>query len=261
MYVREFLEKNLNRNLLKDHEKIQARFDAAAGYLLGHCILSIDTQDYLVTEAEFYYHSHIHPDPYVHRHPNQSRMGLWYFHEVGQDLTFGEESSYGGILVRGIRSMHGDTYIDGPNKAFSGLFNSKLVLDEPHSFHIRLQDASMLPARHTIHSFPRVGMYPAGRTHDREYFFKPYRYLSFPWETRAERHVIYLYQKYIRKDESLTARIQVDRSMIRDYEKAFEAGKTMGNSEVDTLMAGRIRMNVLHKCRLLGWYGENIQNI
>jgi len=40
--------------------------------------------------------------------------------------------------------------------------------------------------------------------------------------------------------------------MIRDYEKAFETGKNMDSSEVDALMAGRVKMNVLNKCRLPG---------
>lgn len=254
MQIRDFLSKNLNRATLSDRETIQSRFDLAADYLLKHCLLSIDGHNYAVTEIEFYYYTGIHPDPYVHRHPNQSKTGLWYFHEVGQDLTFGDGGSYGGILIRALKAADNDAYMDGPVKTFNGLFNRELRLDEPHSFLIRFSDAPTLPDRHIIPSFPRVGMYPAGREQDREYFFKPYRYLSFPSMTRSERHVIYLYQKYIRGIEPFTGTLQVDRSMIRDYEKAFESGKTMDRSELEALMAGRIKMNVLNKCRLLGWY-------
>jgi len=44
MQIRDFLSKNLNHSLLSDRSKIQSRFDRPAGYLLKHCLLSIDEE-------------------------------------------------------------------------------------------------------------------------------------------------------------------------------------------------------------------------
>jgi hypothetical protein len=99
-----------------------------------------------------------------------------------------------------------------------------------------------------------VGLYPQGREHDREYFFKRYRYLSHPWRTKAERHVIYLYLKYIDEKDDLPENLQVDKSMIRDFEKAFHEGRRIDKVEAENILSGKFKMNVLNKCRLLGWY-------
>ena len=96
-------------------------------------------------------------------------------------------------------------------------------------------------------------MYPKGRDHDEQYLFKPYRYLSYPWLSSAERHVMYLYTKHYKEDIELLGKLKLDKSMIREYDKAFEDGLNMQRSEVDDLMSGMIKMNVINKCRLIGW--------
>ena len=197
MKIKEYLESELNSKTLTDKKRIASRFDLVADYLLKKCLLNIDDRIYLLSEIEFYYHSDIHPDPYVHRHPNQLETGLWYFHKVGQDMTFGSEGSYGGILIRGIASSEklneGEfpddelDFTDGPVRTFDELFNKELALDAAHSFHVKLSEKSVIPEKQKIYSFPRVGLYPQGREHDEEYFFKRYRFLSHPWMTKADR--------------------------------------------------------------------------
>ena len=105
MQIRDSPGRYLNNSLLSEKQKIQSRFDRAAHSLMKHGLLSVDDRRYSVTEIEFCYHSGIHPDPFVHRHPNQSKTGWWYFHDVGQDLTFGDQDSHGGILIRALKSI------------------------------------------------------------------------------------------------------------------------------------------------------------
>ena len=271
MKTTEYLRTELNKTALSQKNQIASRFDRVANNLLKKCILTFDDRSYLLSEVEFYYYSDVHPDPYVHRHSNQLKTGLWYFHNVGQDLTFGSEGSYGGILIRGIASLKKHTvdnlfdgrdsideaeFTDGPVKTFDELFNKELSLDAVHSFHIKLYDKSIIPEAQNIYSFPRVGLYPQGREHDEEYFFKRYRYLSYPWMTKAERHVIYLFLKYTDKDDELLEKLQVDKSMIRDYERAYLEGQKMDSGNAEDILSGKLKMNVLNKCRLFGWYSK-----
>ncbi len=254
MQIGEFLRMQLNSSTLTNKAAIKPRFDEVAKYLLSHCFISVDEREYYLAEIEFYFHSENHPDPYVHKHPNQLETGLWYFHNVGQDLTFGSSGSYGGILIRGLRSHDGEKYIDGPIRTFDELFNLKLLLNDKHCLSILLTSEPFLSKTHKIYSFPRVGMYPAGREHDEEYFLNRYRYMSYPWLSKSERHVIYLYLKYFENDHSMLDKLQVDKSMIREYEKAYTLGKTTNKEELADMMSGRVKMNVNNKCQLLGLY-------
>ena len=248
-----YLSAELNSASLKSDPQIEATFSCVAENLLRKGMITVDHRKYLLTEIEFYYWSENHPDPYVHKHPNQLKTGLWYFHDVGQDLTFGSNGSYGGILLRAIASQDLVNYVDGPVKTFDEIFNSELVLDREHTFRIDLSDKPLLEQEVEISDFPRVGMYPKGRDHDEQYLFKPYRYLSYPWLSSAERHVMYLYTKHYKEDTELLEKLKLDKSMIREYDKAFEDGLNMQRSEVDDLMSGMIKMNVINKCRLIGW--------
>jgi len=255
MKLDEYLKIELNSSMLSNKEQITSRFERVANELLRKCILTFDDRFYLLSEIEFYYYSEIHPDPYVHRHPNQLTTGLWYFHNVGQDLTFGSNGSYGGILIRGINKDK-LIYTDGPVKTFDELFNKELSLDATHSLHIGLSIKSVIPEGQKIYSFPRVGLYPQGREHDEEYLFKRYRYLSHPWMTKAERHMIYLSLKYKDKDDELLQKLEVDKSMIRDYERNYAEGQKMDRPEAEDILSGKLKMNVQNKCRLLGWYSK-----
>jgi hypothetical protein len=257
MKISEYLHNELNSESLSHTDAIASCFDRVADQLLRKCLMTFDDRIYLLSEIEFYYHSDIHPDPYVHRHPNQLKTGLWYFHNVGQDLTFGSHGSYGGILIRGITSTESSHFADGPVKTFDELFNRELAIEDRHAFQVRLSEEPIIREEQKIYSLPRVGLYPQGREHDEEYFFKRYRYLSRPWLTRAERHVIWLYQKYIDRKEEWTEKLQVDQSMIRDYERAFMEGQTINRAEAENILSGKFNMNVLNKCRLLGWYASN----
>lgn len=258
MKISEYLHSELSSESLSHKDAIASCFDRVADQLLRKCLVILDDRTYLLSEIEFYYYSDIHQDPYVHRHPNQLKTGLWYFHNVGQDLTFGRDGSYGGILIRGITSTDRSHFADGPVKTFEELFNKELAIDDRHVFRVKFSEEPLIPGEQKMYSFPRVGLYPQGREHDEAYFFKRYRYLSHPWLTRAERHVIYLYLKYIDKQEvEWEEKFRVDKSMIRDYEQAFFKGRTISRAEAENILSGKPNMNVLNKCRLLGWYANN----
>jgi hypothetical protein len=165
-------------------------------------------------------------------------------------------------LVRGMVTtddLHNDKlgFTDGPVKTFDELFNKELTLDRVHTFHVELSGKSLIPEESKIFSFPRAGLYPQGREQDEAYFLKRYRYISHPWMTKAERHVIHLFLKYVDENTELAEKLPVDISMIRDYEKAFFEGQRTGREEIENILSGKLKMNVINKCRLLGWYSKN----
>lgn len=71
-----------------------------------------------------------HNDPYTHCIGNQYKNDFWYIHSFknssslkggsrkGIDLTIGNENEYscGGILIRGLRDLSNNSYINGPSK-------------------------------------------------------------------------------------------------------------------------------------------------
>ncbi len=106
-----------------DEDAIDRWFSRIAGRLLNGARLVVAGKAYRFVEVEFYYHADAHPDPFTHRDPLQKTCGRWYFHRTrgvyrggsfkGFDLTFGDGTAFGGVLIRGLETPDG-TLIDGP---------------------------------------------------------------------------------------------------------------------------------------------------
>ncbi len=111
-------------------------FAEIAATLQHQLIVRTETKTYRITELEFYYHSRHHPDPYVHKGPEQLKHLHWYFNQATSlDLTFGDAdtNSYGGILLRGLQLLNTATtdeltpsypYLMGPQLLTRALFAS-----------------------------------------------------------------------------------------------------------------------------------------
>lgn len=116
------------QKLLVAQVNAENRFRDIALELMRGWALLIGDEKYHIAELEFYLHNRSHPDPYVHKSPEQlGKSGHWYFHRAasakkgftlkGIDLTFGEEGKeYGGILIRAIHAYGKNAGIEGPSK-------------------------------------------------------------------------------------------------------------------------------------------------
>ncbi|NEP10912.1 MAG: helix-turn-helix domain-containing protein [Symploca sp. SIO2C1] len=160
-----------------------------------------------LVEIEFYYYNKAHPDPFAHRHPLQLTWGQWYFHRQGDnyrggsfkglDLTFGEDTAFGGILIRSLEAADG-TLIDGPSLCVDHLLAQAEVsqvatLDEAigdrmacdRNSPLVLEEATL--KQHQIFDSARVGL-SLKRTHIYpnmpQYLLRPYRYLTEPQRIR-----------------------------------------------------------------------------
>jgi hypothetical protein len=129
---------------LTDESAFANWFASIAQRLLCGCRFIVADQPHRFTEIEFYYHGEPHLDVFTHRDPIQKGTGLWYFHRTngvyrggsfkGFDLTFGAQSAFGGILIRGIEAENGPL-VDGPSLSVDHLLattgvNGVASLDE-----------------------------------------------------------------------------------------------------------------------------------
>ena len=194
----------LNEN---PYEEIVEWFSQIASQLLNATRLLVCGKPHRLVELEFYYYNKAHPDPFAHRHPLQLTCGYWYFHQQkdnyrggsfkGVDLTFGEDTAFGGILIRSLEAADG-TLIHGPSLCVDYLLaqaevsqvatlaqdigdrvawdrNSPLVLEE-----VTTQQHQIFASARVGLTLKRVQNYP----NMPQYFLRPYRYLTEPYRIR-----------------------------------------------------------------------------
>lgn len=177
-------------NDLKSHkyENYKSVFDKyAEDLMLGH-FFKYEENKYNITEIEFYYfHKDHHPDPYSHTHKQQRECGTLYFHGSGFDITFGDDNSYGGILIRGIKDEN--KYYDGPILLIEKLFNvKKYKANDVRIEGILLKDILVKEDKtdEQIYHSTRVGLQPHPLDYElfvkekteMPYIFRHYRYIK-----------------------------------------------------------------------------------
>lgn len=178
-------------------------FEAIAHKILNQTDLAIAGKNHRIVEIEFYYYNPRHPDPFAHRHPLQLSENRWYFHRQGNnyrggtfkgiDLTFGDEQTYGGILLRSLEKCDG-SLINGSCTCVNYIlaqtgYQSVAELDgaiarnsawNPHTpLFLQSADCRSRPVFVTA----RVGLsLKRARSHPQmpAYLLQPYRYLTAP---------------------------------------------------------------------------------
>lgn len=119
----------------KSSATITQSFDRIAKDLIENWQFNLQGTLYSFTEIEFYYFDRAsHPDKYSHKHSYM--VGKWRFHLQGLDISLGYEKeedtddfcSYGGILLRGIKSQ--TEYINGPKRILAHIFKALDSVDK-----------------------------------------------------------------------------------------------------------------------------------
>ncbi|MCG9910491.1 MAG: hypothetical protein MH137_04240 [Flavobacteriales bacterium] len=110
---------------LTANENVEEYFDKIAELLMNSICLEVGRSLYRIIEIEFYYNDkNGHNDPYVHNDDMQLSAGMWYFNGMGLDITIGGDNVFGGILIRGIRTIEEKPkYISGPSNVLKELFS------------------------------------------------------------------------------------------------------------------------------------------
>ena len=120
-------EKNELVDTIRGLATIDDNFERITSYFMNNLSLVVSNREYRLTELEVYYYDEDkHPDPYVHRSPEQLSVGKWYFNGSGLDITIGDADReiYGGILIRGIVEIgEKPRYISGPSNVLKEIFS------------------------------------------------------------------------------------------------------------------------------------------
>lgn len=240
--------------LFRKSDALYAWFERIAERLLNGSRLIVGEQTYRLVEIEFYYWSKVHPDPFTHRDPIQFGVGRWYFHRTGGvhrggsfkgfDLTFGDSTSSGGILIRGMETADG-TMIDGPSLCVDHLLNATesanvATLDRAANAclawekdnPLRLEATDELDGRPLIRS-PRVGLSlkkAAPRAEATRFVMRSYRYLTQPLRTKKGKLLIVL--ALHARGENLDAIRQLtncSRRVVERYIADYETGRKEGD--------------------------------
>jgi len=182
------LKKNLNNRKL-DYESI---FESCAKDLMNNHVLTHLDKQYFLMELEFYYyHKDNHPDPYVLMSDNQKSTNTFYFHRSGVDITFGDNYSYGGILLRGINLKNSNEYISGPINLIKEVFNTQKYnkSDFDSNSELSIEKTSILNSHNDIFKSTRVGLqvhpldyelFSKSTNNVMPYIFKMYRFIRGP---------------------------------------------------------------------------------
>jgi len=190
----------------------QSTFDQIAKTLMTNYTLTFGTEIYYFAELEFYLNHDYHPDVFTHGNEMQLTCNQWYFHMNGKsfkggnykglDITFGS-SGYGGILIRALKSVFGNKYIDGPCLVVDKILEVckksdilSLVTDEywngsafgPGILSIK---STSTPAVVDITTSARVGL-TLRKDKQLSYIMRPYRYIAYPTLVRKGRQHLVL---------------------------------------------------------------------
>jgi len=268
----EIFKQNSNLNNFKSW------FDRIAAELLNEISLSIAGEYHRITEVEFYYHDRLHPDPFTYRDLLQLTAEKWYFHRIGNsyrggtfkglDITFGDNNSFGGILIRSIETPQGNI-IDGSCLCVDYIlektgFAKVAELDKVSIEHNIWNNNSPIfldrknIENRSIFTCARVGLsLKKAKQEDKnthtmtEYLVFPYRYLNRPRKIRKGKVYLvlglYLQGKTSQEINQITGS---PKKSIENYIQEFEKGYREGNKS-DYF---GISLKNSHICQLHGIY-------
>lgn len=150
--------------------------DAFFKRLMTSFVLSVNGTVYRLHELELYYfHSNDHPDGSVYR--REKNAGDIFFHEYGVDICFqtrrdGDVTSYGGVLIRSIRT-DGGTMICGPANCRQELLNRIARTGGEQTISFRL-DASPAVSQPELYKCERT----VGATTAKDFALAGYRFIT-----------------------------------------------------------------------------------
>ncbi|CAN5685197.1 hypothetical protein BH10BAC3_BH10BAC3_38750 [soil metagenome] len=158
---------------------LEERFMSLTNRLMNYLYLSIGKNSYRITECEIYYQDIDHADTYVHCGQEQLTAGKLFLNDAGGlDITFGNADIpiFAGILIRGIRNLETNEYINQIQKIVSEVFNALgSIITGENGIYLR----EILPGQMEIEQVVqtvRVGL--TKKEEDVEgYLEKPYRYI------------------------------------------------------------------------------------
>ena len=263
--------------LLRRSEPLDDWFTRIAEQLLNGSRLIVGQRPYRMVEIEFYYWSKEHPDPFTHRDPVQFHTGYWYFHRShgvyrggsfkGLDLTFGQNVTSGGIIIRGLETPDG-RLIDGPSLCMDHLLDATgaaTVAELDRTICNRAWEknnplrltAIKVRENRTLFRSPRVGLMlkrVEARTDATRFVMLPYRYLTEPSRIKKGKlHVVLALHAQGIDIEGINRLTNCPRRIVERYIADFERGR----KEADFTPYFGIDLGPAELCKLYGvWFAH-----
>ena len=260
--------------------EIASWFAMLARTLLNESWFFIAAEPHRLIEIEFYYHSKDHSDPFAHRDPVQVHNGRWYFHRTGGsyrsgsfkglDLSFGDESVFGGILFRSVETHTGD-WIVGPSLLVDYVLDlckvktvaeldqriaGRPAWEKDNPLHLKPS-----PMRdHAVYQTARVGLSLKKKdtTGDKPRFvLKPYRFLTEPKRIAKGKPELAL--SMFAQGLALDSICRISggsKASVQRYIDAFEAGRRARSFD---RYIGK-HLNTEERCQLHGTWCEHYAN-
>lgn len=218
-------------------ETILNDFDRIADKFCKDVNIKINKNYYRLTDFEFYAFSDKFPDPQTHKNKLQQENGQFYLHSSGIDITFGDGTNYGGILIRGIIKLYDGSdsesgfskeQFDGPQIVATELFSNLNNLEDNQTNEISLidiqgrnQDASFYPGIFYIKT-KRVGLAPKADDKEDYYMNLPLRYIVVLKRTKKFKQKIKGIENIL-VDEVKNSRLTIEEANeILGYKKTFK---------------------------------------
>jgi hypothetical protein len=236
-------------------ESTTAWFARIADLLLNRTSWGVAGLPHRITECEFYYRGTAHDDPFTHGDPVQVHPGRWYFHRTagvyrggsfkGIDVTFGDGTARGGILIRGAEAADG-TFIDGPSllvdhllrlcgatavAELDDLIAGRLAWDRSNPLHLEEVPAD----GRGVLACARVGLSlrrarPGSRMP--AFLTRPYRFLTEPGRiAKGKPHMVMGLHRLGRKLEEIREVTRTPARSIAAYVAEYENGQRAGRFE------------------------------
>lgn len=230
-------------------------FARIADVLLNRTRWVIGERPHRITECEFYFRGPAHDDPFTHGDPVQVHTGRWYFHRTGGiyrggsfkgvDVTFGDGTTRGGILIRGMQRPDG-TFIDGPSLVVDYVLRmcgaasvaeldrrigERIAWDAASSMHFEEID----PVGKCILSCARVGLSlrkACPGTTAPAYLTRPYRFLTEPRAiSKGKPHMVMGLHRLGHAPEEIRQVTNAPARSIATYVAEYENGRRAGRFE------------------------------
>lgn len=207
---------------------------------LNSHVLVICGVEHRITEVELYYYSKEHPDPFTHCHPDQLTYGKFVFHRAGNkqgakykggsfkglDISLGNGTNYGGLLIRSLLRLDTNISISGPSNCVEYILelHGELSL-ETLTPDIVLESKEL--KEYEVLACPRIGLTLLKDIDRRKsYLSKLYRYITLPCHT--SNHKVSLMVGYIMQGKSYIEIKQILGFTIERYYQAFFEGYKKG---------------------------------
>lgn len=170
-------------NQLVAKENYLDSFKKIANLLLNEYKLIINNSEFEITEIEFYYQDKVnHNDTSLHANEEQKNSNTWYVHTVGRgglDITFGDGINYGGILIRGLKCIESNEYIDGPMKVIDKILEVLSISYKELQIKLNRIESSVVKiekkqkTNKLLYQGARIGLVQL----DNEFLVHPYRFI------------------------------------------------------------------------------------